>query len=98
MLAERDRLNLRLDEGEAEDDARRCRCMRVGSTFGIFAATANNERTIKGVKQCKNHRWGRVIPSTMDTIPDNDSGPFPSLGEFGLSSVTKSRCALAVES
>ena len=52
MLAERDRVNLRSDEGEAEEDARRRRCMRVGSTFGILAATANNERTIEDIERC----------------------------------------------
>lgn len=97
MLAERDRLNLRSDEGEAEEDARRRRCMRVGSTFGILAATANKERTTKGVEQCRSHRWKKNTPSTIDTIPDSGSEMFPSPGEFGLSSVTKSRCALAME-
>jgi len=63
----------------------------------MFAAIANNERTSKAVERTPGHRQGRNTPSTMDTIPDNDSGMFPSFGEFGLSSVTNSRCALAVE-
>ena len=43
-LVERDLPN-RPDEEDVEEDARRWRCMRVGSTFGILAATANSERT-----------------------------------------------------
>ena len=37
------------------------------------------------------------IPSTVDMIPDSGSGAVPSFGELGLSSVTNSRCELAVE-
>lgn len=48
-LAERDLLN-RPDEEDVEEDARRCRCIRVGSTSGIFAATANSERTSASVE------------------------------------------------
>jgi hypothetical protein len=47
-LAERDLLNIP-DEEDVEDDARRRRCIRVGSTSGIFAATANSERTGGGI-------------------------------------------------
>jgi len=79
-LAERDLLN-RPEEEEVDEDARRRRCIRVGSTSGMFAATANSERT-----------------STVDTIPDKGSGAFPSFGEFGLSSVTNSLCALVANS
>lgn len=43
-LAERDLLNIP-DEEEVEEEARRRRCIRVGSTSGIFAATANSEST-----------------------------------------------------
>ena len=72
--------------------------MRVGSTFGILAATANRERTSKGVRRIlgQTKKRGNSL-STIDTIPDSGSGVFPSPGEFGLSSVTNSRCALAVE-
>ena len=34
------------------DDARRCRCMRVGSTSGRFARRAKSERTACAVGQC----------------------------------------------
>jgi hypothetical protein len=43
-LVERDLPN-RPDEEDVEEDARRCRFMRAGSTFGILAATAKRERT-----------------------------------------------------
>jgi hypothetical protein len=39
-------LDLGLDEDVlVDDEALRCRCIRVGSTSGIFAITANKERT-----------------------------------------------------
>lgn len=80
-------MNLRSDEGEAEEDARRRRCMRVGSTFGILAATANNERTIEalndaGIKDgggTYHQRWtqSRIMAPGYSQVPES-SGYHPS--------------------
>lgn len=68
------------------DDARRRRCMRVGSTSGRFASRAKSERTAR-VGQWGVLRLGKNIPSTVETIPVR----LPVL-VGGNSSVTKTRC------
>ena len=53
-------LGERPDKGDDDvevEDARRCRCIRVGSTSGILARRANNDNTVNvlmvnGVSRC----------------------------------------------
>jgi hypothetical protein len=49
LLLDRDRARSRsdLEDWDEAEDARRWRCIRVGSTSGIFARRANKERTDK---------------------------------------------------